>query len=361
MIEMSTCPWAPDRSISNRPEVAAVRGTLRFVAVVAIALAVGAGGARADKFAGAFLAGGAGARALGMGNAYTAVADDASAIYWNPAGLASMSHDEVQLSHEFRFGNLVDYSFAGGVLQVPQRNGRLALGVIRLGVDDIAFPDSSLWNDANRNGNIDPGEFQYDEERDRDKIRFENDAEYGVFLSYAQPAHGFQWGGSLKFIRQSVGEFTSFGIGLDAGVFKRDLFHNFDVGLMLHDLTGTYLSWSTGRKETILPVPRLGLAYRYPSALLRGTLLASADAEFHFDDRRGADQLWVGSFSSNLNWGLEFTMQNRLALRVGLAESDFQAGAGLAAGPVRFDYGIAPWMHDFEVSQRLSVRFVHTR
>src|SRR5262245_19441889 len=233
MIGMSTCPWAPVRIIPKRPEVTAGRGTLRFGAVAAVLLCIAVGRAHADKFTGAFLGGGAGARALGMGNAYTAVADDASAIYWNPAGLASMHHDEVQLSHEFRFGNLVDYSFVGGVLQVPQRNGRLALGVIRLGVDDIAFPDSSLWNDINRNGNIDPGEFQYDEERDRDKIRFENDAEYGVFLSYAQPSHGFQWGGSLKFIRQSVGDFTSFGIGVDAGMFRPNVFKNFDVGLTL--------------------------------------------------------------------------------------------------------------------------------
>ena len=318
-----------------------------------------ASGAAADKFAGAFLDGGAGARALGMGNAYTAISDDASAVYWNPAGLASTERHEFIASHEFKFGNLVDYSFLGGVYQVRQRNGRLGVGVIRLGIDNIAFPDSSLWDDLNQNGEIDPGEFSFDEVRDADKIRFENDSEYGIFVSYAQPAGSWQVGGSLKLIRQSVGEYSSFGFGLDLGFLRRDIFTNLDIGLTLHDVTGTYLSWSTGRKETIAPVPRLGWAYHLPSKALRGVFLFSNDIELHFDDRRGADQLWSGSTSANLNWGLEFSMQNRMALRIGLQEESFQAGAGLAAGPVRFDYGFVPDpRNELDWSQRLAVRYI---
>jgi hypothetical protein len=294
-----------------------------------------------------------------MGNAFTAVSDDASGIYWNPAGLASTTHNEILLSHEFRFGNLIDFSYIGGIYQVRQRDGRLGFGVIRLGIDDIAFPDSSLWVDTNSNGDIDPGEFHYDEALDADKIRLENDAEYGVFLSYAQPAHGMQWGGSLKFIRQSVGEFSSFGVGLDFGLLKPNLLKNLDLGFAVHDLTGTYLSWSTGRKETIVPVPRLGLAYRWPSQTLRGVLLATGDAEMHFDDRKGADQLWSGGVSANLSWGLEFTMQERLALRLGIEEATFQAGAGLVAGPIHFDYAVVPDKNDWDLSQRLAVRYVH--
>jgi len=337
-----------------------VRSTLRLVLWGALVVGLPQA-ARADKYAGNFLDGGAGARALGMGNAFTGVADDASALYWNPAGLASTIHDEVLLSHEFRFGDLVDYSFAGGLVQVPQRNGRLALGIVRLGVDNIAFTDSSLCPDLNGNGQCDEGELSYDENRDRDKIHFKNDAEYGVFLSYAQPTHGMQLGGSLKVIRQSVGEFSSFGLGVDVGVLKHDLLHNLDLGVTIHDLTGTYISWSTGRKETITPVPRVGAAYHWPSEVLRGTVLLAADADVHFDSRQGADQFWQGAVSTNLHWGLEFTMQQRLSLRLGLNESDFQAGAGLVAGPIHLDYGIVPDAQDFDVSQRLAVRYVHTR
>jgi hypothetical protein len=107
-------------------------------------------------------------------------------------------------------------------------------------------------------------------------------------------------------------------------------------------------------------VPRLGLAYQLPSETLRGVFLLAADMEMHFDDRRGADQLWAGAASVNLSWGLEFNMQNRLALRLGLQEDSFQAGAGLAAGPFRFDYGVVPDPKSDlpEFSQRLTVRWV---
>ncbi len=40
---------------------------------------------------------GVGARALGMGGAYTGVANDYSALYWNPAGLAQLEHTEFSL------------------------------------------------------------------------------------------------------------------------------------------------------------------------------------------------------------------------------------------------------------------------
>ena len=46
-----------------------------------------------------FLRLGNGARAGGMGEAFTAVADDATSIYWNPAGMAAVEEVELNLTH----------------------------------------------------------------------------------------------------------------------------------------------------------------------------------------------------------------------------------------------------------------------
>ena len=44
----------------------------------------------------AFLEIGAGARSIGMGSAFTAVADDPSTLYWNPAGIVNVTKPEFQ-------------------------------------------------------------------------------------------------------------------------------------------------------------------------------------------------------------------------------------------------------------------------
>ena len=57
------------------------------------------GGQRAGTSSTSFLKIGVGARATALGEAFVAVANDPTAIYWNPAGIASIQRQEVQLSH----------------------------------------------------------------------------------------------------------------------------------------------------------------------------------------------------------------------------------------------------------------------
>lgn len=57
------------------------------------------GGQRAGTSSGTFLRIGVGARAVGLGETFVAVANDPSAVYWNPAGLASLQRREFSASH----------------------------------------------------------------------------------------------------------------------------------------------------------------------------------------------------------------------------------------------------------------------
>ena len=86
---------------------------------------------------------GVGARSLGMGNAYTGVANDFSALYWNPAGLAQMEYGEFSfgLSHlnyrntstffdvqQSYSNNATSLNSLGLTLPVEVRQGALVFG-----------------------------------------------------------------------------------------------------------------------------------------------------------------------------------------------------------------------------------------
>jgi len=89
-----------------------------------------AASAHADKYAGEFLKIPVGARAVGMGGAFVAVADDATAPWWNPAGLVYLPYREVLPQHSEQFGNLVNHDYLGAVFPLGgERGRRQALGV----------------------------------------------------------------------------------------------------------------------------------------------------------------------------------------------------------------------------------------
>jgi long-subunit fatty acid transport protein len=67
--------------------------------VIVVSWAAAFGQTKTGTTAAQFLKIGVGARAIGMGGAYAAVADDISSIYWNPAGLARMTSGEAAFNH----------------------------------------------------------------------------------------------------------------------------------------------------------------------------------------------------------------------------------------------------------------------
>jgi len=68
-----------------------------------------------------------GARPLGMGSAFTAVADDASAIFWNSAGIARVHGRELTMSYMELYG-LVSYSSIGYAQRFPLFSSPLTRG-----------------------------------------------------------------------------------------------------------------------------------------------------------------------------------------------------------------------------------------
>ena len=92
-----------------------------FFFILGVSSAVQAGNTTA-----AFLKIGVGARPIGMGNAFTAVADDINSLAWNPAGLSLLSRRELGVMHSELFAD-TRYDFLG--YAHPMKTGTLGLGI----------------------------------------------------------------------------------------------------------------------------------------------------------------------------------------------------------------------------------------
>jgi len=81
-----------------------------------------------------------GARALGLGESFVSVADDASALYWNPAGLVQLRRHEVFLSYERR-ADLEGLQSNFAAVIVHSGAGSLGLGWQHTGLEETIGED----------------------------------------------------------------------------------------------------------------------------------------------------------------------------------------------------------------------------
>jgi len=326
------------------------RGPIPALGALALLLILAAPGAQAAKYAGAFMDDGGGARALALGGAFTAVADDPSAAYWNPAGLSFATDRQLLVMHSERFGDLIDRDYAAYVQPVNWSllggdQAGVGVSLIRLGVDDIAFTDH-INLDADGDGVVSALE-QFALFDRQDEIRYVSDAEYALFLSYGERRGNWRLGGSLKFIRQSVGEYSSMGLGVDVGLFRPGLWGNLDFGLKLQDATSTPLAWNTADStvESIAPAVIPALAYRLPVPAWDASVLLTTSFETRFENRGDADQYSTGSLSTNVHAGMEVGFANRVFVRGGFdsgwGSEDMTAGAGFRLSRLTVDYAYA--------------------
>ncbi|MCX7611541.1 MAG: PorV/PorQ family protein [Ignavibacterium sp.] len=79
------------------------------------------GGQRAGISTAQFLKIGVGGRATALGDAFVAIANDASALYWNPAGLTQFDENQVLFSHNKWLVD-INHDFLGAVYHLDETN-----------------------------------------------------------------------------------------------------------------------------------------------------------------------------------------------------------------------------------------------
>lgn len=306
------------------------------------------------KYAGEFLALGVGARPLGLGGAYVALASDVSAGYWNPAGLARIDYPELMLMHAEHFGSLVNHDY-GAVAFPVGTSTSLGISLIRLGVDDI--PDTrNAGVDANGNVTFDPNQFS---RVDPSRVSYFSSADWALYFTYSRRhSADLTFGANLKVIRRELGDNNATGVGFDVGI-QYSPIDQLMLGVNLQDVTTTLVAWNSGRNDLISPTLKTGAAYSFDA--LAGRFTPVMDLDIMFENRQSASTFNMGPVSVDVQGGLEYAFKDLIAVRVGYSDvKQLTLGAGLSLPKLTVDYSFAKFDATDQLgnTHRISVKFI---
>lgn len=292
----------------------------------------------------AFLEIGVGARAMGMGQAFVSLAQDATAMYWNPAGISRITEFQALFTYVDWFVD-TQYAFTGIVVPLPGR-GAVGLSVTHFGAD--AQPVRIIGQEEGT------GEYYTAQ-----------DIALGLTLAL-NLTNRFSFGLSSKFIRQQIWHTSSQGFAMDVGVLYktgleglnigisisnfgsplqlsgRDLLNVIDPDILNSGVEKIRVNYETDLFELPL-LARFGLSYKrsFPGAGNHLTMVA--DLQHPSND------------TESINVGAELGLFNAVSLRIGANSlllqdrtGGFSLGGGLVvrrfgAGRLTLDYAYVDW------------------
>jgi hypothetical protein len=237
---------------------------------------------------------GIGARALAMGGAFVAVADDATAVCWNPAGLAQLGDTRLAGMSTDLYGLGITHQYVGATTSFA--NLGIGLGWERAAIDGQVVDGtgglgaSFTWTEQAIVGSL--------------ATNVMDIAMAGANVKYYMADSG-------------LGDSAS-GFGFDLGLLV-SLGDMFVIGVNAMDLAGSTVEWGGGATDVISGVYKAGLAMN----LAEDMLVLAADVDFD------------GSSLGDTHVGVEFNVIDELALRGGVVLTDsfqkyyFTVGAGI--------------------------------
>lgn len=268
-----------------------------------------------------FLKLGVGARAIGMGEAYSALSADAPGIYYNPAGISFGDANEITIMHkDWVFGTATEY--LGAVVHVPKF--AFGFGLNSTNVDGIEIRDQ-------------PGPSQgtfgsHD-------LAVSATASYRIDTSLSVGVTG-------KFLYEKIYVDESSGAAVDVGT-RYQFDRNFAVAAAVTNL---------GHMTAFVnEAPNLPSAFRFGGVFQDGladpiVLAIAADVIKVFDDN-----------GVRVHLGVEAIYNSFFALRsgyqIGYDAKGFSAGFGVRYGIVHLDYAYVPFLDQLGSTQSFALTF----
>lgn len=270
-----------------------------------------------------------GARALGMGGAFVGVANDASAMYWNPAGIAPLVKTEALFSHA---DWIADIGFNYGGIVIPLHE----FGTIGLNFTSMSMDDMERTTEDQPEGT---GEMF-------------SAGSLAVGVCYARSlTEWFSIGANIKYINEHIWNSTASGFAIDLGTLFQTPFDGLKFGAGISNF-GQKLQMSGSDLSVLKDIsPNNGNNPNVPAALTTDAFDIPLVLRIGFayepivnEDEHltlAVDAAHPNDNSESLNLGGEFTVLNELlALRAGykaLGALDSEEKYTLGGG-VRYEF-----------------------
>ena len=258
-----------------------------------------------------FLEVGVSARAIGMGDAFLATSDDASAVYYNPAGLTQIANREVMLTHVSYLAD-INYDFAALAYPTTKFGGTWGVGFYMLNAGDM---DATQYEHTYGSGQTFTAK------------------DYALSLSYARNlTDRFSMGGTLKLIDELLDTERSIGWAADMGTLYNTGFRGFKIAMVVSNF-GPDLKFI----EEDCPLP---MNFKFGAAF---DIIRNADHKAIFCVEGGHPNDNMEKF----NAGVEYWFRDMFSVRFGdhfqYDAGGISAGVGLklsvSGRKLSFDYG----------------------
>jgi hypothetical protein len=267
-----------------------------------------------------FLKLGVGSRALAMGEAYTAIASDPTAIHFNPAALSLSKSPQILLMHR-QWIQDVKTEYISAKTSLNQFSFGIAVNATS--VDNIELrttPGLPIGTFSARNAAIGGG-ISYD---------FDTTLSFGLAVNYLY---------EKLYVEEAQGLGVNFGALYLSPWNVRFGFAVNNIGSM------NELKYEASKIPTQI---RFGAGYEMPLESIDASLLTATDIVSSSVENK-----------SHVNFGIEFiyskTFAARLGYQTGYEAKSISAGVGVMYGMARFDYAFVPFKYELGSTHTFTV------